>query len=125
LKKASPGQTVTLLAVGPFTITGKCVDLGAEVAAHSYITTSQPGSNLYGYVSNYYEGNFNPGLEAELSDEAQGSNTYIEWSSNQGQYSEFRAASADGATILAGESVNAVYYAGSPCAFWVTATNAA
>jgi hypothetical protein len=60
LKKASPGQTVTLLTVGPFTITGKCVDADAEVVAHSYITTSQAGSNLYGYASNYYEGDFNP-----------------------------------------------------------------
>jgi hypothetical protein len=125
LKKASPGQTVTLLKVGPFTITGKCLDLGAEKAAHSYITTSQAGSNLYGYASSYYEGDFNPGLEAELSDEAQGSNTYVEWSATFGQYTEFRAASADGATILEGESVNAVFYAGSPCAFWVSATNVA
>jgi hypothetical protein len=125
LKKASPGETVTLLTVGPFTIIGKCADLGAEKVARSYITTSQAGSNLYGYASDYQEGNFNPGIEAELSDEAQGASTYVEWSSNFGQYSGFRAASADGATILEGESVNAVFYAGSPCAFWVSATNVA
>jgi len=127
IKKASPGQPpVTLLTVGPFTITGKCEDAGGgEVVARSYITTSQAGSNLYGYVNALYEGDFNPGLELELSDEAQDDNTYVEWSSNYGQYSGFRAASADGLTILEGESVNAVFYAGSPCAFWVSAINAA
>jgi hypothetical protein len=126
LRKASPGQTAALLTVGPFTIIGKCVDKGGgELEAQSFITTAQPGSSLYGYVPSYYEGDFNPGIEAELSDEAQGSNTYVEWSANYGQYTEFRAASADGQTILEGESVNAVFYAESPCAFWVSATNLA
>jgi hypothetical protein len=124
LKKASVGQTVTLLTVGPFTVTGKCKDEGGGyVEATSYITTNQVGSSMYSYEDSYYESDFNPGTEAELSYPANDNSPYIEWDSNYGYYTEFRAASGDGATLLHGEIVNAVFIGGAQCAWWGNAVN--
>src|SRR6476659_6507067 len=61
LKKASVGQTVPLLTVGPFTIVGRCVDKGGGLTqATQWITTSQVGSSMYSSGDSYYEANFNP-----------------------------------------------------------------
>jgi hypothetical protein len=125
LKKAGVGQTVPLLTVGPFTMVGKCVDAGASsVNATTWMTTSQPGSSMYSYGdTSHYEANFNPGTEVEIGYEAQNNNPSVAWEGNGGYYTGFQAASGDGATLLEGESVNAVLVYGAQCAFWISAMN--
>ena len=126
VKKASHGQTVTLLTAGPFTIVGKCVDGGGGSSkATTYLTTSQVGSSMYSYDTSYYEADFNPGNEVELGYEASDNGPHIAWEDQYPYYTGFFTASADGATVLHGDAVNAVNVFGSQCAFWVEATNAA
>ena len=126
VKKASHGQTVTLLTAGPFTIVGKCVDGGGGSSkATTYLTTSQVGSSMYSYDTSYYEADFNPGNEVELGYEANDNGPHIAWEDQYPYYTGFFTASADGATVLHGDAVNAVNVFGSQCAFWVEATNAA
>jgi hypothetical protein len=126
LKKASIGQTVPLLTVGPFTIVGKCADKGGGLTqATQWITTSQPGSSMYSAGdTSHYEANFNPGTEVEIGLDTYNNNPYVGWEANGGYYTGFQAASGDGGTLLEGEAVSAVLVYGSPCAFWVSATNA-
>lgn len=122
LKKASPGQTVTLLTVGPFTMIGKCIDKGAGIIdAATYITTTQTGSNMYSYEDSYDENSFNPGTEAEIGEGIQ--NTSTEVGFLRSQYSSFTAESSDAATLIRGDANNAVYAFGAPCAFQVNAVN--
>jgi hypothetical protein len=112
------------LTAGPFTIRGHCEEIGSnEYEAYTTIVTSQAHSTVSSYEDNYYEADFEPGEEAELSYEVDG--TEPESSQYQGEYSydDFMATSGDGKTLLDGTSVNAVHYFGSPCAFWATATN--
>lgn len=126
LKKASQGETVTLLEIGPFTIVGKCVDGGSGYSEASiYMTTNQVGSSMYSYEDNYYEADFNPGTEVELGYEADNDGPDINWDDQYPYYTGFYAASADGETLLQGDAVNAVYVFDSQCAFWVDGTNAA
>lgn len=122
--KASPGQNPTLLAIGPFTITGHCKELAAnEYEASTTIGTSQAGSTLSSYESNYYKADFDPGDPAELSYAVSGPNPESSQYQEYYAYNHFMATSGDGQTLLDGTSVNAVHYFSSPCAFWDTATN--
>jgi hypothetical protein len=124
LKKASIGQTVPLLTVGPFTITGKCADMGGGLTqATQWITTSQVGSSMYSSGDSFYEANFNPGTEAEIGYDTYNNNPYIGWENAGNYYTGFQAASGDGATLLEGEAVSGVLVYGAQCVFWVSATN--
>lgn len=125
LKKASIGQTVPLLTVGPFTITGKCSDKGGGlIQARQWLTTTQVGSSMYsaGDTSNY-EANFNPGEEIEIGLDTYNNNPYVGWEDAGDAYTGFHAASADGATLLEGDAVSGVLVYGAQCVFWVSATN--
>ncbi len=126
MKKASIGQTVPLLTVGPFTITGKCADKGGGLTqATQWISTSQVGSSMYSAGdTSHYEANFNPGTELEIGLDTYNNNPYIGWEGNGGYYTGFEAASGDGATLLEGEAVSGVLVYGAQCVFWVSATNA-
>jgi len=125
LKKASVGQTIPLLSVGPFTITGKCADIGGGLTqATQWITTSQVGSSMYSNGDSYYEANFNPGTQAEIGYETYNNNPYIGWENAGNYYTGFQAASGDGATLLEGEAVSGVLVYGAQCVFWVSAMNA-
>lgn len=123
--KASPGQNPTLLVIGPFTITGHCNEPAAnEYEAYTTISTSQNGSSLAAYEDNYYEADFDPGDPAELSYEVQSTTPESSQYQEYYAYDWFMATSGDAKTQLSGNSVNAVHYFGSPCAFWASATNA-
>lgn len=120
LKKASTGQNVTVLTAGPFTITGKCKDEGGGyTSARLYITTSQVGSSVYASGGGYYEANFNPGQEVEVSSQAYDNSPYIYWSTCYDSTNGFVAASPDGSFLLRGAGVNAVNVFGAQCAWWV------
>ncbi|HEU5106917.1 MAG TPA: hypothetical protein VFU11_13885 [Solirubrobacterales bacterium] len=125
MKKASIGQTVPLLTVGPFTITGKCADKGGGLTqATQWITTSQVGSSMYSFGdSSHYEANFNPNTELEIGYETYNNNPYIGWEGSGGYYTGFQAASGDGATLLEGDAVSGVLVYGAQCVFWNSATN--
>lgn len=125
LKKASVGQTVSLLTVGPFTITGKCADIGGGLTqATQWMTTSQAGSSMYSNGdTSHYEANFNPNTEVEIGYETYNNNPYIGWENAGNYYTGFQAASGDGATLLEGEAVSGVLVYGAQCVFWVSATN--
>lgn len=125
MKKASIGQTVPLLSVGPFTITGKCAEIsGGLILATQWLTTSQVGSSMYSYGdTSHYEANFNPGTEVEIGYETYNNNPYIGWEGNGGYNTGFQAASGDGATLLEGDAVSGVLVYGAQCVFWVSATN--
>lgn len=126
LVKASHGQTVPLLEIGPFSIVGKCEDGGSGYSeARIYMTTSQVGSSMYSYEDSYYEADFNPGTEVELGYEGNNNGPDISWDDQYPYYTGFYAASADGETLLQGDAVNGVYVFGSQCSFWVDGTNAA
>jgi len=126
MKKASIGQTVPLLTVGPFTITGKCADKGGGLTqATQWISTSQVGSSMYSAGdTSHYEANFNPGTELEIGLDTYNNNPFIGWEGSGGYYTGFQAASGDGATLLEGEAVSGVLVYGAQCVFWVSATNA-
>lgn len=123
LKKASVGQSVALLTVGPFTFTGKCSESAGEVVARTYLTTSQAGSSMYSeYGDAYSEGDFNPGTEAEVGyNETEG--TTPESGFYGSYYTIVTAQSADGATLIEGQANAAVNLFGSPCAFEVHVLN--
>jgi len=125
MKKASIGQTVPLLTVGPFTITGKCADKGGGLTqATQWISTNQVGSSMYAYGdTSHYEANFNPGMELEIGYETYNNNPYIGWENAGNYYTGFQAASGDGATLLEGEAVSGVLVYGAQCVFWTSATN--
>jgi hypothetical protein len=123
LKRASVGESITLLTVGPFTFTGKCTDLGGgEYEAAIYATTSQAGSNVYQYQNGgYWENDFNPGEEAQVDYGAASTGSEVAfWSSG---YNSYAAESADGATLLEGSGNSAVRAFGADCAFLITAVN--
>jgi hypothetical protein len=122
LTKASPGQTVVLHSVGPFTIFGKCVNAGGgETSAYMYATTNQPKSSFASYEDDYYEANFEPGTEAEINYEVQ--NSTPETNMAYTYYGQFYLASADGSVRTSGELFSGVNYFGAPCAFWGSITN--
>lgn len=126
VKKASFGQTVTLVEIGPFSIIGKCRDAGGGYAeAEILMTTGQVGSSMYSYEDDYDEADFNPGQEVELGYYAYDNGPYIRWYDQYPYYTGWWAASADGKYVLHGDAVNAVYMFGAQCAFWVDGTNAA
>lgn len=70
------------------------------------------------------QADFNPGAEAEIG-YAYDDSLYINWGRSDSEKTGFWAASADGAYLLRGYAVPAVYVFGAQCAFWVSATNAA
>jgi len=121
--RASGGQTVTLLNIGPFTVKGHCVDLGSnEFEAYTTLSTSQAGSSMSSEGEEYNEANFNPGLEPELNYEVR-STTPLSNESYSYYYAGWEAASADGKTLPSGVSFSAVHYFGASCAFWDSGTN--
>ena len=121
--KASTGQTVTLLNLGPFTVKGHCVDLGSgEYEAFTTLSTSQAGSSMSSEGEEYNEANFNPGLEPELNYSVS-STTPLSNESYSYYYAGWEAASADGKTLPSGISFSAVHYFGAQCAFWDSGTN--
>jgi hypothetical protein len=125
LIKASGGQTVQLLSIGPFTITGKCADLGGgKFEATSYITTSQAHSNVNSEGSELSEANFEPGEEFEVGEVATSTGPFEANYGYGGYYSGFVAMSGDGRTLLSGEVTNSVNISGANCAFWAFAVNA-
>jgi hypothetical protein len=121
--KSSPGQTVTLLTVGPFTVQGHCIDFGGgEYEAYTTLTTSQSGSSMSSEGEEYNEADFNPGLEPTLNYEVR-STTPESNESYSYYYAGWEAASADGTTLPSGIAFSAVHYFGAPCAFWGSGTN--
>lgn len=122
LKKASVGQNVVLLTVGPFTFTGKCTESAGETVANTYLTTSQAGSSMYSeYGDSYSHGDFNPGTEAEVGYELD--NTEPESGFFGSYYTIVTAQSADGATLIEGQANAAINLFGAPCAFEVHVLN--
>jgi hypothetical protein len=125
LKKLSIGQSVTLLAIGPFTITSECLDNGGDPEAFSYLTTSQVGSSMWGYHEEFYEADFNPGTKAQVGYGASSSGPEVANYGYSGYYAGFVAFSGDGGTLLSGEVNDAVNVYGAQCAFWAHAMNEA
>jgi hypothetical protein len=117
LRKASAGETVPLGAIGPFTFVGKCEDLGGgNYNAGAYMLTSQPGSFMYSTEGVIYaEGNLNPGTEARLGNDKQGTSPY--WYAANGYESDWSAASPDGSLLLQGFADVGVHVFGADCAF--------
>jgi hypothetical protein len=121
--KASTGQTVTLLTIGPFTVRGHCLDLGGgEYEAYTTLSTSQAGSSMSSEGEEYNQANFNPGLEPTLNYEVN-STTPESNDSYSYYYAGWEAASADGNTLPSGIAFSAVHYFGASCAFWGSGTN--
>jgi hypothetical protein len=113
LVKATPGQTVTLAAVGPFTIVGQCKDEGAgKYRAATFVRTTEPHSFSYSHSNSHQKGNLEPGEEAELGIFAIGT----EWDGENSQ-SEWAAAAANGSLLLQGFANNGVHVFGAACAF--------
>ncbi len=122
LKKASVGETVALLTVGPFAFTGKCTESAGKTVANTYLTTSQAGSSMYSeYGDDYYQGDFNPGIEAEVGYQIEG--TEPESGFFGSYYTVVTAQSADGSTLIEGQVNAAIHLFGSPCAFEVHVLN--
>jgi hypothetical protein len=122
--KATAGQNVPLFNIGPFSAVGHCKDLGSgEYEATTFITTTQTGSSMSAYYDAYMNADFNPGTEAQIAYPITGTTPESSYDFNPGQYNSFAALSADGKTILSGESNNAVHYFGAACAFWDRLTN--
>lgn len=122
--KASAGQNVQLFSIGPFTATGHCKDLGGgAVEAFTILTTSQVGSSMSAYEDDFYNADFNPGLEPELGYAISGNTPESNDSFGGGYYNAFSAASSDGKTLLTGQATSAIYYYGAQCAFWAHGTN--
>jgi hypothetical protein len=124
LVRASAGQNVALLNIGPFSIVGHCKDAGGgELEAFTTIATSQVGSSMASYEISYFNSNFNPGTEAELAYSVRNSTPETSLDYYPGYENSYTAASNDGKTLLSGEAYNAVFSFGSQCAFWTHATN--
>jgi hypothetical protein len=123
LQKASVGQQVALITVGPFTFIGRCSDAGGGAFRSAiYMITSQTGSNAYSQEhSGYYQNDFNPGTELQVDYGASDTGTQVAfWSS---AYNSFAAESADGATLLEGNGNSAVRAFGADCAFQIAGFN--
>lgn len=125
LKKAGPGADTNLGSVGPFTILGKCKDIGGgEAEATVVATTSAAGSYEYTYeFTSYSDGTFNPGTEAQLSYGLESSDK--EWGGYSAHYTSFSLASPDGSVLLEGIANSGGGVFGSPCSFQVSWTNGA
>jgi hypothetical protein len=125
LKKASVGNNVTLASIGPFTFTGKCIDLGGgDFEAAVYATTSAAGSFVYtAEQSGYSDGEFNPGVEQQIDYGVDTTGT--EWAAYSSRYNSFSAASPNGSVLLDGVANSGVHVFGADCAFEVSATNGA
>lgn len=123
LKKASVGETISLLTISPFTFVGKCVDEGSgTIEAGIYATTSQAGANVYSLENGgYSENDFEPGDEQEVDYGASSTETEVAfWSSG---YNSFSAESGDGATLIEGSGNSAVRAFGADCAFQLVGFN--
>ncbi len=121
--KTTAGHDVQLFAIGPFTATGHCKDVGGgNVEAWTIMTTSQAGSSFSAYEDAFYEANFNPGDEGEIGYSISDNSPYNN-DEYYSYYTQFSAASADGKTLLSGQVTSAVNYYGAQCAFWGHGTN--
>ncbi|MGC1164925.1 MAG: hypothetical protein WA862_02330 [Solirubrobacterales bacterium] len=120
LRKASGGQTVALGAIGPFSFFGECIDNGGGFyEARTYLMTSQPKS--FSYASNgsqYFEGDLEPGEQAELGNAIEDNSPF--WYGGSGYESDWTAASPDGSLLLQGFANNGVNVFGANCAFNLT-----
>lgn len=127
LVKASPGQAPTLSTSGPFTVTGHCSEIAAgEFEAFTTITTTAANSMYGNAEESYYEGEFQPGEEAELNYSVNGTVAAPESNADYGDYyGSFTADSPDGKTLLTGEMYSAAGYYGAPCSFWGYSINSA
>jgi hypothetical protein len=123
--KAGAGQAVPLFTVGPFSAVGHCDDVGGgELEAWTSLTTNQVGSSMSSYNEYLYEANFNPGIDAEIGQEARSSGPYNSDEYGGGSYyNAFSAASNDGKTLISGQVTSAVFYFGAQCSFWAHWTN--
>lgn len=113
--KAGVGETVTLASVGPFTISGLCIDEGGSARrARIVIATAQSGAYLVSLNANYRSGNFESGVNAELGNDI--ADDEPEWQGLNAE-SMWTAASPDGSVLLQGFANNGVHVFGSQCAF--------
>jgi hypothetical protein len=119
LKKVNGNGTVALGSAGPFSVLGRCTDLGGGTfEARVYLSTSAPGSYMYSPEGDSFStGGFNPGTEAEIGYGAE--NSEPEWAGYSGYYSDWTAASPDGTTLLQGFANSGVNAFGANCAFEV------
>ena len=125
LKKASPGADTNLGSIGPFSFLGKCKDIGGgESEATVVATTSAAGSFEYTpeFIT-YSEGDFNPGIEAQLSYGAESGDK--EWGGYSARYDSFSVASPDGSVLLEGIANSGGGVFGAPCSFQISWTNGA
>ncbi len=122
LKKASVGENVTLLTVGPFTFTGKCSEEGETQIAGVFLTTSGAGSNVWSYEhEGFWENDFDPGDEQQVDYGAASKIAEVAfWGS---PYTSFAAESGDGGTLIEGHANSAVHAFGATCAFEVNVLN--
>jgi hypothetical protein len=124
LKKASPGQNVTLGTIGPFTFTGKCFDQLGESHSVVVVTTSAPHSYVYtAEQGGFSEGEFEPGNEQEVSYELDSGDH--EWGGYSARYNSFHVASPDGSVLVDGVANNGAGVFGAPCSFQVWWLNGA
>jgi len=125
LKKASVGQSIPLLSVGPFTFTGVCEAVGGtEYTAYVVATTDAAGSFFSSSDSEYRTGDFEPSDEAYPQAYTPES-TEAEWLGEYGfsYYNEFAAASPGGNVLLHGQADSGVHVFGADCAFEIHGTN--
>jgi hypothetical protein len=124
LKKASPGQNVTLGTIGPFTFTGKCFEESGEARSVVVVTTSAPHSFFYtAEHSGSSAGEFEPGEEQEVSYELD--STDHEWGGYSARYNSFHVASPDGSVLVDGVANNGAGVFDAPCSFQVWWLNGA
>jgi hypothetical protein len=120
VKKTSVGNDIALATVGPFSITGRCEDLGGgEYYAWTFITTSQAGSFVNG---EYYEADFNPGTEVEIGEYGQSTGPYW-YDPYDDDDTGWTAASPSGSVVLKGLATAGVHVFGADCAFVVSGVN--
>lgn len=118
VKKASAGTSIQLGTIGPFTITGKCTNLGGNnFEAQTFIRTSQNGAfvNTPSGTS-YYEANFNTGIEDEIG-ESSSSTTPYWYDYYDDDETGWTAASPDGSVVVVANSSQGVHVFGADCAF--------
>ena len=119
LKKASAGTSIQLATVGPFTITGRCENLGGgDFEARTFIRTSQAGSFVNDPSgTSYYEADFNPGIEEEIGYAGLHSTTPYWYDYYDDDETGWTAASADGSVVLVANTTQGVHVFGADCAF--------
>ena len=117
VKTAAAGSDVQLGTVGPFSIVGRCKDLGGgSYEATTLISTSQAGSFLYSLGGKFVNGNFDPGNQVEIGEDV--TSTTPEWYDYyDDDETGWTAASPTGSVVLVGNATNGVHVFGGACAF--------